>query len=451
MIYIGKTVWPARLPFFYPYPKAIPVWQAALAGVAILTISAAALFCARRLPWLTVGWFWYFVTLIPVIGLVQVGNQARADRYMYIPMVGLAIIVAWGAASLAERWPRRRIPIVLALSLICAAMIPATWAQVQYWKNNESLFAHAISVSNDNYIAFHNLGLALRLQSGHDQEALAYFDKELKADYNSAEGHTDRGETLMKLGRTAEAVDEYKTAMRLDPHYQEAYVDYGSVLAAQGRSQEAMTEYEKALRINPKNSRALYNRGVALLVLDRIDEAIDSFNQALAVEPDSPETLNDLGAALTKQGRWDAAVGDFDAAVRLRPGFSDAHRNLGQALMKSGRMHDAVQSLRTAVRLNPKDADAHNMLGFTLINSEYVNMNGVQSPQVLAEAVAEVREAVRIDPGLVSAQENLGRLLAQDPATRAEAIAHLEAAVRLQTSPATAAYLDKLKSQGPGR
>jgi tetratricopeptide (TPR) repeat protein len=436
VIYIGKTFWPSNLPFWYPYPKSIPVWQAVAAALALTGVSAGVLLARRTRPWLAVGWFWYLGTLVPVIGLVQVGMQARADRYMYVPMVGLGIMVAWSAAAAAER--RRRLApwIAAALAAACVAMVPATWIQLQYWKDNETLFSHAVQVSEGNYIAYHNLGVTLTVSAHRLQQALDSFDKELKSDPKSAEGHTDRGATLWRMGRKGEAIEEYRTALGIDPRYQEAHINLGAAMADAGRWDEAISEYRAALAINPRAARALFNLGVALMTTGHTEEAIVSLDHAVAAEPDSAEAHNNLGAAIAKQGHWNEAILEFDAAVRCDPSYGAARRNLGQAQLKVGRLHEAVESLRAAARLNPPDAETYNMIGFALADI----------PGQMQGAVEAMRQAVEVDPNYAVAQENLGRLLARDPATLREAIAHIEAAQRISPSASTLQYLNRLKA-----
>jgi tetratricopeptide (TPR) repeat protein len=447
MIYIGKMFWPTRLPFFYPYPKSIPVWQAALAGAGIVAITAIVLRFARKFPYLAVGWFWYFVTLIPVIGLVQVGNQARADRYMYVPMVGLTIALAWGAADFAARWPRSKAWLAGALAIACLALIPVTRRQASYWESNESLFAHAILVNDENFIAYRNKGVGVRLAKGLEQQALTNFDAALRQTPNSAQGHLDRGEMLWQMDRKQEAVAEYETAIRLDSSNVDAHVSLGAALADRGDLPAAMAAYDKALAIDPDNARALYNRGVALSLLGRIDEAVGSFNHALASQPADPQTENNLGVALGRQGKWEAAAAAFSVAIKNRPDYAEAQRNLGQAQMKTGRLHDAVRTLRTAAQLNPDDATTHNMLGYAMIDADYLtNRYGEHSPDIMQAALSEFREAVRLDPGSASAQENLARLLAREPASIPEAIGHIQAAIRIETTPARRQFLETLQA-----
>ena len=209
--YLAKMFWPSGLAVFYPYPAAIPFWEAALAATALLAVTLAAVRLWRRAPYLAVGWFWYLVALLPVIGLVQVGGQARADRYTYVPMIGLTIALAWGCADLLRRWPRVQIGLAAAVSLAC---VPAARAQLAYWQNSETLFRHALAVTTGNDVAEHNLGSYLMDVQGGLPEAISHLQASLRISPDSAKTHTELGNALSRLpGREREALAEYEAAI----------------------------------------------------------------------------------------------------------------------------------------------------------------------------------------------------------------------------------------------
>ena len=197
VIYIARMFWPAKLAVFYPYPAELPAWQPTLAAAAILAVSVGVWRGFRNHPYLAVGWAWYLVTLLPVIGLVQVGAQARADRYTYLPMTGLAIMLAWGAAELAARQPNLK-PAIKALAVLaCAACVPVTWAQIAQWQDSRTLFEHALEVTDGNYLAHHNLGVDLA-DEGRSSEAIAQFQEALRIRPEYAQARTDLGNALLK-------------------------------------------------------------------------------------------------------------------------------------------------------------------------------------------------------------------------------------------------------------
>jgi protein O-mannosyl-transferase len=310
--YILKTLWPTDMAVFYPYPNSVPLWQAISAAAVLGCVTALVVQSRRTQPYLAVGWFWYLITLLPVIGIIQVGAQARADRYMYIPMTGLAIMLAWGFANAIKRWPRAKTAVVTLAAGACGCCAFLTFRQVQYWENSESIFQHALEVTQANYVAHHNYGLAIADQPG----------------------------------RLPEAISHYQAALRIQPESVEARTDLATALAKNGHFEEALAEYETALRIAPdcalcrNNFDAarkqwadqLFQTGVASAKSGQTQAAIESFQAALKLEPDYAEAHNDLGAAFGALGRTEEAIREFREAIRLNPNYDDARYNLAAAL-----------------------------------------------------------------------------------------------------------------------
>jgi tetratricopeptide (TPR) repeat protein len=372
IVYIAKMFWPARLAVFYPYPPEVPAWQAAAAALPIAAISILVLRSVRKRPYLAVGWFWYLVTLAPVIGLVQVGAQARADRYTYIPMIGLTIMLAWGAADLLGRVPRARPAIAALAAAACAGCAALTWVQAEYWHDSRTLFQHAVDVTDGNYLAHHNLGVALAETPGGLNDAIAHYQVALQIKPGYARAHTDLGSALARLpGRLPDAMAEFRAALAIDPDLAIPHNNLGSTLAQAGRWSEAISEYEAALRIDPdyadarhNMAEAQYNLGLALAKADRPFEAIVHLEAALRLHPDYPEAHNNLGVVLSQApGRIDEGIAHFQAALRIDPNYADAHINLGVALSQmSGRVPEAIAQLEAAERIQP-DAEVRQMIG----------------------------------------------------------------------------------------
>ncbi len=253
-IYIFKMFWPARLAVFYPYPHDLPVWQIALSALLLTGISTIVLRERRSRPYLAVGWLWYLGTLVPVIGLIQVGAQARADRYMYLPMVGLGIMLAWGLTGVLKN--RVAICAAIVACLACAAVCEA---QIQYWRNSETLFRHALDVTSGNYLAHHNLGVALA-DEGRFPEAIEQYQAALQIEPNAANVQTDYGNALAKSGRIPEAIAHYRAALRVLPDSPITHNDLANALAATpGSMPEAIAEYQTALRLKPDYEEARKN------------------------------------------------------------------------------------------------------------------------------------------------------------------------------------------------
>ena len=318
IVYIVKVLWPTRLAAFYPYPQELPAWQVGAAALALLAVTLVALRWLRRRPWFAVGWFWYLGTLVPVIGLVQVGAASHADRYTYLPAVGLWIMVAWGAAELAERWPRAKPAIAGLGAASCAACLCVTWFQVQYWENSIALFSHALQVTSGNYVAYNNLGSALKNE-----------------------------------GQIDEAIADFERAVEIRGGFTDALINLGDAYQAQGRFEEGARYSSAALSINPASVEAHVNLGTALGALGRAAEAEAQFRQAVQLRPDDPKAHNDLGLALASQGKAGEALEEFTAAVRLDPEYANAQFNLGAALANSGRLQEAVAHFSEALRIQP--------------------------------------------------------------------------------------------------
>jgi protein O-mannosyl-transferase len=292
--YLGTFFWPSGLAMFYPYPANLPPWQVAVAALILVAISAAAI----RRPYLTVGWLWYLGTLVPVIGLVQVGEQARADRYTYIPMIGISIMLAWGMAEIMQRWPRARFTLGVVSAVVCAAWLTTTWTQIQYWQNSVALFEHALASTDNNYIAHLNLGVVLAEQ-GRSKDALRhlYASVEEKPDRN--DGHDTLGALLGQLGRADEAADQFRQAIRIQPSDSEAHSNLGNVLLSQGKVADAANEFRAALSNSPDFATAHFGLGAALLNLGQVDGSIAQFNETLRLDPNMTPARDALNKALS--------------------------------------------------------------------------------------------------------------------------------------------------------
>ena len=429
-IYIAKTIWPSGLAVFYPYPAEWPAWQVAGALVLVAGISIAAWSGLRTRPWFAAGWLWFLGTLLPVIGLVQVGAQARADRYMYVPMVGLGIVLAWGAAELLPR-----VPAFALAAVSCAAFGAVAWGQVQYWRNSETLFRHALAVTSRNYVAEHNLGVALIDSPDGLPEAIAHLQAALRIQPNSVRAHSDLGTAFAKApGRLPEAIAEFQEAARLAPGDPIVRNNLAAALTkSPGRAAEGLAGLEAAVSAQPGNAEARNNLGRALEEMPgRLPEAIAQYEAALRLKPDFAEAHTNLGAALAGiPGRLPEAIAHYEAALRLRPDSADAHSNLAGALAgMPDRVPDAIAQYHTALRLNPNSAETHYNLGVTLSRAD----------DATQEAIAQLEAAIRLKPDYAEAHNDLGVVLSRVPGKLADAIQHFEAALRIKPDYEDARY-----------
>jgi protein O-mannosyl-transferase len=418
--YIGQSFYPADLAVLYPYPTTgLMIWKAVVALLVLLGISLGAMACWRRNPYLLVGWLWYLVMLMPVIGLVQVGVQAMANRYTYLPQIGLSIALAWGIIYIARSWPYRRWVCGVASALVVAVLMGCTWRQTTFWCNSETLWTHTLACTSQNYLAHNNLGNVL-LDTDRVQEAMEHFRQalQLKPDYSSA--HNNLGLVLAKTGRPQEAIEHYQQALRFRPYFVEAHYNLGLALANAGQLPEAIKHYQQALLLNPDYSEAHYNLGVALAETGRLQEAIEHYNTALKLNPDYSEAHNNLGVALAETGRLPGAIDHFQKGLQLEPKDANAHHNLALALANVGRHQEAIEHYEQALRLKSDYPEAQYNLGLSLANVGQ-----------LQEAMEHYEKALRLKSNYPEAHYRLGLALAS-LARSQEAIEHYEQALRLK-------------------
>ncbi|MCJ7538111.1 MAG: tetratricopeptide repeat protein [Desulfobacterales bacterium] len=291
--YIVKMFWPTHLAFFYPHPGMWPFWKSAGAFLLLFGASILLIRTAKERPYLIVGWLWYLGMLFPVIGVVQLGSQAMADRYTYVPLIGLFIMTAWGAFDLSKGWHYQKMALTGASVFILSALTVATWVQAGYWQNSLKLFAHSIAVTTGNLMAHNNMGIALE-----------------------------------KKGQTEKAIQHYQKALQIDPGFAHTYNNLGNALFSLGKTREAETHYFEALRLDPMHANAHYNLGNIFQAQGRLDVAIDYYLKALQIDPFFAKAHNNLGGALIKQGRTMEAMRHFYEALKIRPDYTDAFNNL---------------------------------------------------------------------------------------------------------------------------
>jgi Flp pilus assembly protein TadD len=332
--YLGKLVWPVDLAVFYPYPRAISPAAVAVAAALVAGLSVVAVRTARRRPYVLVGWLWYLLTLVPVVGLVQVGTQAMADRYTYVPLIGVLIALFW---LVAESGPRARLALPAATAVVTLALVGATRAQVRHWESSLTLWQHTVEVTSDNYRARNSLAAALG-NAGRPADALVHLTEALRLAPDASEAfhiHHNTGRALADLGRFAEAITHYRDALRLKPDYPEAHNNLGMALAREGQVDEAIAEYRLALEDRPGFPPATANLAAA---------------------------LDQRGFAHAASGRIPEALADFRDAVQTDPRLEPAHYHLGLVLAGTGRFDEAETHLNTALALNPSNAGARQAL-----------------------------------------------------------------------------------------
>lgn len=356
--YLSMTVWPAGLAGFYPHPgDSLPVWHAFGAGFLILVVSILVLRACKS-GYMTVGWLWYLGTLVPVIGVFQVGGQAMADRYTYIPSIGLFVIAAWGAPELLQRmkWRETRAMSFTAAAIILALAI-ATSYQVGYWRNTITLFQRALAKGQDSWIAHNNLGRALANQ-GHVAEAMDHYNAALRIAPNNIGTLNNVSIALVAQGDLSSAVSILRKAEAIDPGSADTHFNLGHVLAAQGDARAAVQQLIRAVNINPENAETHFELGRLLMKAGDKPEAAARFRRAISLQPSHIDAHYELGNVLGQLGRFDDAIAQYRRVLRLKPDSGFAHRKLAVAFYFSHRYENAWREARLAAHYGCKPQES---------------------------------------------------------------------------------------------
>jgi tetratricopeptide (TPR) repeat protein len=401
--YIGKLVWPQNLSVFYPHPGQWPKWQVAASAALLLAFCVSVILLARKRPYLPVGWLWFCGTLVPVIGLVQVGAQSMADRYTYLPAIGLFIIVAWGTAEIAANWPQGRLALATAATAALASCALTSQIQLSYWQNTESLFRHAAQVTRNNYVAWNNLGGFLAEHRQLRQADLCY-RAAIESNPSSEEAWSNLGATLTELNRKEEAVEAYETALRINPRFVKIHNNLAKALAAAGRLEEAQAQCREAAQLDPGSAEPHNNLGALLTREGKWDEAVRAFRQAIALDPGMHEARCGLGGALAKQGHYEDAVDELLGLLKVQPTNAPARLQLAGVLVTQGKTDQAVSEYAEVLRGNPKDATTHYRLALALMQQHNTR-----------KAIEHYRAALEARPNSSDALNNLAWTLATSP------------------------------------
>ena len=333
--YLGKLFWPTDLAVLYPHPGYWPMEQVLLASGLILGISVLLFVSRRRYPFSLMGWLWFVGTLVPVSGLVQSGEQAMADRFTYVPSLGVLVVAIWGAYELSRRWHYGMIGLSAGGAAAIVVCIALTRQQLGYWKDGEALFRHALEVTENSYLAHFNLGAALD-KKGQVDEGVSQYQEAIRLNPGCTDAHYNLGIALVNKGEIDEGISQYREALRLNPDYADAHRNLGTALGMKGQIDEAICQFQEAIRLKPDYAEAHYNLGIALYKKDLIDEATTQFREAIRLKADYAEAHNNLGAALLKKGQIDEAIRRFQEAIRLKADYAEAHDNLALALGMKG-------------------------------------------------------------------------------------------------------------------
>ncbi|MBE3144261.1 MAG: tetratricopeptide repeat protein, partial [Planctomycetes bacterium] len=362
LTYIGKMIWPAQLAVLYPHPvNTIPVSRAVIYGTILVLITIFFVCYCRRYKYLIVGWLWYFGTLVPVIGIVQVGAQAMADRYTYVPLIGIFIIIAFGVTELLKERPFGKIALGVLAGISLSACAVVTSNQLKYWKDSLSLFEHTLNIIEGSYVMQNNYANILS-NLGRPGEAAAHLSEALKFLPNSPEIHNNYGNTLREMDKLDEAIAQYKIAIKLNPDFTLAYYNLGLALAAKGDYEGAIEQYRlySGTAVNVVDIRQ--DMAMQLTKEGRADDAVSQFQKALIVKPDSTEVLSNFGYALAQSGKLKEAIECYDKVLAKDPNNVITHGRLALALASVGRIDEAIEQCRIVLAARPDDAEMHTNL-----------------------------------------------------------------------------------------
>ena len=400
--YMGQMIYPAHLAVLYPYPeRSLNIGEVIVALLFLLIVTAICFLWRKTYPFALTGCFWFLGMLVPMIGIVQVGSQPRADRYTYLPEIGLYILATWSAMELLKTSRHKREVLAVAVLLVIGALTTRSYFQTLYWQNSETLWKHTIDVTGTNYIAQNNLAGTLEAKGQFD-EAIAHYREAVKIKDDVAQVQSNLGYALLREGDVDEGIIHLQKALQIDPVYVEAYNHMGSALMKKGQAGEAIGYYQKAIQLNTSYADAYNNLGAAFWQNGKVDEAIANYRQAVASKPESAEMQFNLGSALARKGNWAEAIICYQTALSTEHDSFKAARvrnNLGAALGKLGRSDEALEQFSKAVELNGNYPEAHCNLGRMLAQ------HGRRD-----EAVMHLREALRLKPGYEPARAQLREL-----------------------------------------
>jgi tetratricopeptide (TPR) repeat protein len=430
--YIFKMIWPVSLGVLYPHSAYIPLWKVSVSAILLATVSGIAIYTIKKMPYIAVGWFWYLGTMVPVIGIVQVGVQSMADRYTYIPLIGLFIILAWFLSDALEKIPYKKYIIATVSAVIVLLLVTLSWSQLKYWKNSHELLTHTLEVTRDNYTMHCNLAVLLAGQ-GDSKAAEFHYLEALKINPDDKDTNINFGNLLVRQGRLDEAIERYINAIKSKPNFAKAYNNLGIAYVQRGDRQKAIEQFSTAVKINPSYLDAQNNLkmallqkqvkesastkqsadsedistfsgqmmvGTSLMKKGDLDGAIKHFQEALKIEPENINAHVSMGLALGYKRNFDGAISHFRTAIKINPRIPEIYNSLAVALAYTGKTDKAIAQLNKALEINPRFAKAHNSLGVMLAKSGKFD-----------EGIDHLRKAIEIDPEYTEAKKNLDLVL----------------------------------------
>jgi tetratricopeptide (TPR) repeat protein len=357
--YIGRMLWPVQLAVFYPYPESFALWKVVAAAAVLSGISIGVMMQVKQRPYLAVGWFWYFGTLVPVIGLVQVGGQAMADRYTYVTLIGLFIMIVWSAAEIFGRGSVKRFIVTMTAVVLMLALSVVSHLQVAHWANSISLFSHALKVTRNNYLAHLNLGKALH-DAGQELQAYQHYADALQIHPNLPQAHLNFGSGLLAQGKIGEAMEHFYQALQLDPDLAEAHNNLGLALVRIGNIEDSIHHFRRALKTNPKFKNAMINLNLATSINDNINRAVRRMRECLRIDALTADFDLEMIELSNRKRDVLNAVGKYRTALSKQPGFSGLDgRNPAAVAAVMQQYEDLLPLLLEKIKFQSTGAEAY--------------------------------------------------------------------------------------------
>jgi tetratricopeptide (TPR) repeat protein len=440
--YLGKTVWPTGLIPLYLHPKdSLPVGHIIGAAVLLVCISAAALALWRRCPYLLIGWLWYLGILLPASGVVEFGYglQAMADRFTYLPQIGLYLAFVWAVADLCRRWSFRRWACGGASVLALAIFMGCAWRQTSFWRDSTTLWTHAVACSPQTMLVHRLLGSAL-LDQRRTREAVQQLREALELKPHSVTTNYNLGTALAAAGRLDEAIFYYRRALEIRPDFAIAHCALASALTQQGRLDEALAHYRRSVELQPNDALAHEGMGGILVARGQFDEALPHCQRAIEIRPNLAMAHNSLGNILASRGKFDEALMHYQTALQVRPDFATAYTSIGNVLAARGQFREALDHYQKALKVQPQDPSAPYSLAWlratcpdaSIRNSEEAielaqrasRLSGGQQPQTFDALAAAYAEAGWFPEALATARKALELARQQNNRPLADALEH---------------------------
>ena len=421
--YLEKTIWPFSLAIPYPVHE-ISLQQMTFAFIVMIFISILTIINLTKRPYIAVGWFWYIGTLIPVIGIINVGSFSMADRFTYVPLIGIFIIVAWGIPEFLHNKADRRIILAISATLILLLSLTA-WNQVTYWENTINLFSHSLKVTNNNYIAHDTLASTL-LEKGKPDKAIQHYERVIKIKPNYAGGHNNIGNAYKKLNKIPEAIHHYSEAIRLDNKFTDAYYNLGVVFLEKKKHKAAEQYFRKVIEYNQESFEAYDNLGTALAAQGKDIEAIRYFRTALEIKPNFENALVNLGGVFMKTGNLDQAAESYGNALKINSKRSDVHYNLGILLLQQQNIEEAIKHFKASIQINPDFLQSYVYLGDIFAKAGATDL-----------AIKYLYQTIRIKPNYAEMHYYLGMLFMRQNSSD-NAVKHFYQAISVKPNYAAA-------------